>query len=381
MLPQYSITSLLKTISRSKRKIDKFFLAILILACLIGLPFFSGCLYYPSEEGSPVVTDNKTKGGIITLTDDTGRQIVLASPARRIVCLNGDAPEALIAMGAGDRVIGVSQSTAEHPELMRQMPNAMAIGSTWNNANIEEIAALNPDVVITLTSTATDLQRKLEQANITVVYLDGYILEKTPHFFDNIAIIIGTPSASRQYREYYSRYLSLINQRLSDIPPEEYPAVYIELGSEYSTAGKGSGGDSLIRLAHGRNIAGEITTQWPKVSNEWIIEQNPDVIIKTAYPSDTKNFTLSEIRSRIINRNGYSSLKAVKNNRVYVVDSRIVYGDQGIITLLYCAKAFYPEKFGDIDPVELLDEYAQKFVPGSNINDPCYPRLSPEGNM
>lgn len=364
----------------TKRVPKGLFPVILILIFLIVLSFFPGCLYSP-EQGSPISIENKTNEGTITVTDDTGRQIVLVNPARRIVCLNGDAPEALVAMGAGDRVIGVSQSTAEHPELMQQMPNAVAIGSTWNNANIEEIVALNPDIVITLTSTAPDLQKKLERANITVMYLDGYILEKTPQFFDDIAIIIGTPAASLKYREYYYRYLSLINQRLADIPSERYPTVYIELGSELSTAGNGSGGDSLIRLAHGRNIARGISTQWPKVSKEWIIEQNPDVIIKTAYPSDTRNFTLSEIRSRLINRDGYDSLNAVKSDRVYVIDSRIVYGDQGIITLLYCAKAIYPDKFTDIDPVGLLDEYAREFVPGSDINDPYYPLLSPKGGM
>jgi len=187
--------------------------------------------------------------------------------------------------------------------------------------------------------------------------------------------IIGNTTESQKYINYYQDYFDLVNSRLNAIPESNYPKVYFEGSSPYSTVGKGSGGDSLIRTARGRNIAGDLGSQWPTVSPEWVVQENPDVIIKVAYPDETVNASLSQIREAVMKRPGLSGTNAVKTGQVYIINEKVAYGNQGIITLLYIAKCLYPGQFSDIDPKKELHNYAAMFLPGSDDLDAFYPDL------
>ena len=70
-----------------------------------------------------------------------------ALPAERLIVANGDAAELLIALGAGDKIVGVTDSTLSVPYIMDKIPNATSIGN-WETPNVEQILALHPDAVI-----------------------------------------------------------------------------------------------------------------------------------------------------------------------------------------------------------------------------------------
>jgi iron complex transport system substrate-binding protein len=355
--------------SKMTRRIVKFCLFLFII---VSISLTSGCLNQIKNES--VNQDSSVNFKQISIIDDANRHITLNKPAQRIVCMNTNEPEILVAMGLGDNVIGVPEYTTEQHDLMEKLPNARSIGGGWSNPNIEKILALNPDVVITLTATSPSVEKRLQDANITLVYMDAFVIDKIPKSIECLATITGSPPSSNRYMKFYDCYIGIVNSRLADVPIDDYPSVYIELSSPYTTAGVGSGGDSLIRLAHGRNIAGSINSTWPKVSSEWVVENNPDVIIISRSPADQGN--LSNIYDDMLGRPGFSNLKAIHNNRMYVINSKITNGDQGIISLLYCVRAFYPDRFRDIDPDKVLHEYARDFVPGSDNLEPFYPSVT-----
>jgi iron complex transport system substrate-binding protein len=124
----------------------------------------------------------------------------------------------------------------------------------------------------------------------------------------------------------------------------------------------GSGGDTLIRLAGGKNIAGNLTSG--DISNEWVIERNPDIVIKVGLNYASKA-NMTETRSAIMNRTGMPSIKAVKDGKVYVISSTLTFGPKGFIGLLEVAKIIHPELFGDIDPAKVMEQYDSQFVPGA----------------
>jgi iron complex transport system substrate-binding protein len=72
-------------------------------------------------------------------------------------------------------------------------------------------------------------------------------------------------------------------------------------------------------------------------------------------------------------REGIAGVDAVKNDRVYVISSTIAYGPKAFEGLLVMAKVAHPNLFSDIDPVARMDEYATKFVPGTNKTIVFYP--------
>src|SRR5213594_3879684 len=99
------------------------FVALVITACARG-------------EHVPV------RGGI-AVTDDAGRRVTLAAPARRIVSLLPSFTEILFAIGAGDRLVGRT-TWCDYP------PAALAVPSVGDGMppNIEAVAARQPDLVV-----------------------------------------------------------------------------------------------------------------------------------------------------------------------------------------------------------------------------------------
>ena len=130
----------------------------------------------------------------ISFSDSFGQTLVLNESPKRIVCLNGDSARILVAIGAGDTVVGVLESTTKDTALMKKLPYAVSIGGAYNQPNIEQVISLKPDLVIALTSASPSLMGKLTEANVTVVYLDGYVIEKMPQFVESISAIGGSPS-------------------------------------------------------------------------------------------------------------------------------------------------------------------------------------------
>src|SRR5919198_322825 len=79
----------------------------------------------------------------ITVTDDAGRAVSLAQPARRIVSLSPATTELLFALGAGDRVVGRTR-WCDYPPAARDVPS---VGDGLN-PNVEAVAARHPDLVV-----------------------------------------------------------------------------------------------------------------------------------------------------------------------------------------------------------------------------------------
>jgi iron complex transport system substrate-binding protein len=169
-----------------------------------------------------------------------------------------------------------------------------------------------------------------------------------------------------------------VTSRTANITAAQKPTIYWEYNTAWSTAGNTSGGDTIINMAGAVNVAGSMgnkTTQQPKVSNEFVLTQNPKIIIK--YSGFTyANTTLagfSSLRNDTMAREGIAGVDAVKNNKVYVMSSTIAYGPKAFVGLLYTAKVSHPNRFGDVNPQAKLDEYAAKFVPGANKSIVFYP--------
>src|SRR5436309_10124091 len=82
-------------------------------------------------------------GGGIAVTDDVGRPVTLAAPARRIVSLLPSFTEILFAIGAGDRLVGRT-TWCDYP------PEALAVPSVGDGMppSVEAVAARRPDPVV-----------------------------------------------------------------------------------------------------------------------------------------------------------------------------------------------------------------------------------------
>lgn len=327
----------------------------------------SGCT---SPSTTPAATPTPVVNASVTFTDSNGHSITLPATANRILVTNSDAAEVLIAMGAKDKIVGITDTVKQNPLLAPLLSNITSVG-IWDNPSVEQIAVLKPDVVITYASWQPKDADEFKAANITFVGLDCYKLNTLSHDINAMGIIAGEQQNATAYANFIQSNIDLVKNRTVNLTDAQKPHVYWEQNSAFSSAGNGSGGDDLIKAAGGINIAGNQSGSYPKVSAEWVTQQNPAIILKTT-GYNTTQANMSSIISEIDNRTGLSSTDAAKNNKVYVMKTSLAFGPKGVIGLMYTAKIVHPDLFKDMDPNVVFDQYASRFIPGANVSS-IYP--------
>ena len=343
--------------------------------CIIQV-LFTGCLGSGVAEATQVTETHLLADSSFTITDSTGRIYQFDTPATRIVSQNDDATELLIALGAADKIVGITDTAMKKRYLVEKVPQAKSIGD-WLYPDIETILALKPDVIVAYSTSKPRNLDKLQNASITIIYCDSYRLNTLMADAELIGKLTGNEETAQEFIDFNKKYLSLVQSRLSDNASAE-ARVYAEAYTDYSVMTQRSAGGNVLETLHVRNIYGNHTSDWATVSPEWLIAENPDVIIKFS-TDPVKGEHLSSVRGRIMNRTGYATISAVKNDRVYVINGEIGSSPRAMIGLVYAAKAIYPERFKDIDPMEILIEYDRKFVANStDFKDAFEPLLKKE---
>ena len=340
---------------------------------MIALSLFSGCLEC-GIQADPHPNQNMELKGYdtsITITDSLGNSKSFSRPVRRIICQNADSAEILIAIGAGDLIVGVAQSMLAKPELMAHLPNAQSIGD-WQMPDAETLASLKPDVIISYTSSKPkNLDNIIESANLTIIYLDCYKIDLLASDARILGRITGRDEAARKYAGEIESYLRIIDEKLETDPIVPNNG-FVEGYTEITAYSRGSLGDMIAKRLKFRNIAGNFSTQWTRVNAEWVIDQNPDFILMVTTPSEEKYPTLKAAHSHIISRQGFDRISAVKNNRVYVINGDLISSPRGVIGLLYIANALYPDRFSELDPDEELKQYTARYYQGCEWNETFY---------
>ncbi|AFD00448.1 ABC-type Fe3+-hydroxamate transport system, periplasmic component [Methanocella conradii HZ254] len=309
----------------------------------------------------------------VKFIDSRGNEVTLPKHAERIISTNAGCTEMLVAIGAKDNIVGVTDYVAKNRIFMNNLPaNVTNIGS-FQTPDIEKIISLNPDVVICYADQSQQGLNKLIEANISIVYLDCYKLDNLSSDARALGVITGKDNKAEEYAQFIDKYLGLVKNRTKNLEDAKKPAVYWESYYAYSTAGKDSSGDFKVRYAGGRNLAGDNMTSSPKVNNEWVVKSNPDVIIKQFTSSSVKTpDDAKKIYDEMCGRTGMSDVNAVKNKKVYLISDNMN-GGRNVISLLYIAKIIQPQLFSDIDPDKVHEEYARKFLPGANEGMFIYP--------
>lgn len=276
----------------------KIVIVIIVAIIMLAVGFAGGYYMFRGQQVGEVQKK-------IVLADDLGRKVTLNRPAERVVSLAAAATRTLYDLGAFDKVVGVDKYSDDPLEAQ----NKTVVGST----DIESIVALKPDLVIAWWYYEEKLQQ-LEELGIPVIYIHPTTIEGI--YFD-ILLLGKAVSAEEKAEDLVSSlktrvaYMEALVKNLTETTSR--PKVYLELYSPYKTVGRNTFTHQMIELAGGINIAGNLTG-YPKLSDEYIIEANPDVIL---YENDLplENFT---------NRAGWDQIRAVKNKKIYYLDRHIV---------------------------------------------------------
>ena len=248
----------------------------------------------------------------LTVTDMTGREIELAEPAKRIVALTASNVEILYAIGAGDTLVGRGEY-CDYPEECFALP----VVNSGADTNIEQILALQPDVVIMDTMGQTvDQVEALESSGVKVIVTKEAGIEGVYEAIELIAAVTGHAEDGEK-----------VIQGMKDVfagleKVGEGKTIYFEVSPlqwGLWTAGAGTFMDEIAGLLGLTNAFADVDG-WAAISEEQLLSRDPDYIVTTLMYYGEGPTPVEEI----MGRDGWDGLKAIQNGQVFNADSNSI---------------------------------------------------------
>lgn len=283
----------------NKKRIVSLLLALAMIFALAGCT--SSEPAQPAEPSEP-----EASGSAITVTDMTGREITLDEPATRVVALSAADCEFLYAVGAGDTLVGRGEY-CDYPAEVLDVPSVQSGYDT----NIEQIIALEPQVLLMSTMAQTEEQvAALEEAGIKVVVSDAQDIEGVYTALE----MIGTLMGKEKEAEQVITTMQVQFHELSESASGQGKTVYFEVSPlEYGlwTAGKGTFMNEIAEMLGMKNVFDDVDG-WAEISEEQVLERNPDYIVTiTMYFGEGPT-----PEEEIMARPGWENVTAVQNGAI-----------------------------------------------------------------
>ncbi len=306
----------------------------------------------------------------ITLIDGADRVVTANMPVERVLVPNGDCIPLLRALGASDTIVGVSTYTIEDTLFYPEFGDCTNIGSVWS-PDYEAMLGCNPDTVILYASFSQTNCEAIEETltdaipGIACIRIDGYKPSGQAGDARILGYLLGKTDEADVWIDFYEGFMNQVYDGAAEIPMDDRTMVFIECWRPYHTAAGSSGWHEKIELAGGYNIFRDLTIDYPDVSEEDVIDRNPDAIIRATKDEggyDCGDLTeLSVIRDEITNRTELKHISAVGNNRVFVINNDVFGGTAHFVGMGYIAKWLYPDRFTGLDPEAAHREYLTEF--------------------
>jgi iron complex transport system substrate-binding protein len=249
---------------------------------------------------------DRAAGPTREVRDELDRTVKIPQNVKRVVSLAPNLTESVFAIGAGDRLVGVT-SYCNYPQ---EAAAIQKVGDTMS-PNLETIIALKPDLV--LVSTASQIEtfsRTLESNGIAIYVTDPKTLDGVLKSLADLGAWFGTEETAAGLVANLGQRFDAVRARVVDRQPKR---VFVQISNEpLFTVGKGSFITELIRVAGGVSVTENIETAYPKISKETAMALEPDAILLSA---SVDNTAANEV---------FRNSPAVRSRRVYSIDADLI---------------------------------------------------------
>jgi iron complex transport system substrate-binding protein len=264
-----------------------------------------------------------------TLTDEMGRQVIVPDHPRRVICLMPTVTDTVFALGAGDDVVAISDYT-KYPAAALKKPT---VGDLIK-PSIETILSLHPDLVIGVQPRGPmEVTDQLERAGIPIFLVSPHGIAGIFRSIESIGAALNrAPQADALVHSLQQR-VDAVKSRTKNLPT---PRVFMPIWYDpITTIGKNAFITEVIEAAGGRSVTEDLSSEWPQISMEVVLERSPDALLLVRGGKTTLQV--------LEDRPGWSSMTAIKAHRAYYVDDRINLASPVAIDALEdLAKQFHP---------------------------------------
>lgn len=232
----------------------------------------------------------------ITFTDHEDREVSLPAPAERIASILIPLASTLIAIdGATDRLVGMNptaKSAIMEGILGRIFPEAQDIPSDITagfHSNVEELARVNPDLVIQWAGRGPDYIDPITNAGLTLMTIRYGSEELTRDYMTMAAMAMGRDERIAPLIDWRAEVQADIEARTAGLAEEDRPSVLYLLRAMDNLRASGTEDNYNAwyhTLTGGRNAADGMVGGWADVNVEQVATWNPDVIFLNSFEAD-----------------------------------------------------------------------------------------------
>ncbi|MEY4909353.1 MAG: hypothetical protein RL260_3071 [Pseudomonadota bacterium] len=237
----------------------------------------------------------------VIVRDDRGATIKLPAPPQRVITLLPSLTETVCALGFCERLVG----TDRYSNWPASVPALPKLGG-MDDAQVERIVALRPDVVLAARSTRA--VERLESLGLTVVVLEPRNQAETRRMVATVATLMGRPE---QGAVLWARIDQQVQRAVARVPAAlRGQKVYFEVDAAPYAAGSVSFiGELLAQLGLG-NIVPPALGPFPKLNPEYVVKAQPDLIM-----------AVERHLNDMPRRPGWATLKALQTRRTCAFDA------------------------------------------------------------
>ncbi|MFA7397944.1 MAG: ABC transporter substrate-binding protein [Candidatus Bathyarchaeia archaeon] len=291
-------------------------------------------------------TVTETAETYVLVFDCYGGEVSVTLPVNRIACINNGFTEIIFALDYGAKIVGRDVYST-----YSSIVENITIFCDASGISMEILAELNVDLVIA-DEVSNDTKAQIESTlGVPVIIDNPSDSDCVGSLVLSLGIILDKESTAESLLNYMNNINNLVATRLSSLQENDKPLVYYE----WSDAGRSCSNSGLPHVmmteAGGRNLAANETLTYPTLSPEYVLERNPDVIIRIITSTTHNQTDFISMRDSLMARTG------IRNP----------------IGLLFMAKCFHPTLFSDIDPEALQDEMFMIYVGEHITGTYCYP--------
>lgn len=246
----------------------------------------------------------------VSVVDDAGQRVTLASPAQRVISMAPHVTELLFAAGGGARIVG-AMNYSDYPAAARSIP---LIGSN-SQIDIERVIAMKPDLLIVWQSGNTARQiAQLQGLGIPVFHSEPRKLDEVATSLLRLGQLLGTEAIAREAAGAYSAKLTALRARYAQRSP--VTVFYQAWDSPLYTLNGEQIASDAIRACGGRNIFAGLKTVAPQVGVEAVVQQDPEAIVggKLYTPQD-RGLSIWQ---------PYKGMTAVRRNNLFTLDEELL---------------------------------------------------------
>ena len=234
---------------------------------------------------------------------------------KRIICLTEEFVETLYLLNEQKRIIGIS-NYAVRPKQARK---ENIVVCSFIKANTEKILKLNPDLVLGFSDIQADIAQRLIKQGVSVWINNYRSISGIKKMINQLGLIVGKSKESLKIVNDIEKNIKIILDK--NLKRSKKPKVYFEEWFDplirsikwVSEIIEICGGTNYCTSKDTESLAEDRIIKNPKE----IVDFNPDIILVSWCGKKFK-------KEKMIKRDGWNSINAIKNNNVYEIDSSII---------------------------------------------------------